>query len=352
MAMAKSRSSLKGWTRTATACLFPRGGESLCYVIAVLSILSLLSYELSRRSVMAADFEGFEAEDDEEEFSRPQPDLFTNAPLSPLPTTLSQSSPESDHGPPKSEEPQTLDSSVRTSAFEEWDEEEFEGIPTQMKEDLPSPAHETGNPDPAVVKPDGSPSRATFFRRFAVEISCISFLITFIINYFTGKRENEHIALAWAARFATKDTIFDKNFSLLGTGDGKDTPLLLKEASDVFKFYASGRRFCQGMLATMELRSRHDLISRILDLVFPRQDTITFEVVMNDDTMDQVVFAVAKKKLAKSMQKEELDLQKYANVIATPPGGRKWVPEELLVVSELKEVAGDLITEAVLEQVQ
>jgi hypothetical protein len=33
------------------------------------------------------------------------------------------------------------------------------------------------------------------------------------------------------------------------------------------------------------------------------------------------------------------------------PSGRKWVSEELAVVSESKEVAGDLITEGVLEQV-
>jgi hypothetical protein len=33
------------------------------------------------------------------------------------------------------------------------------------------------------------------------------------------------------------------------------------------------------------------------------------------------------------------------------PGGRKWVTEELAVVSESKEVAGDMITDVVLDQV-
>lgn len=364
--MAKSGGAgVRGWTRTATGYLFPRGGDTLWYAIAVFSILSLLSYELSRRSVLAADFEGFDAEEDDEEFSSPQPDLFTNTPLSPLPTTLTQSSPESDHGPPQSvESPPSeaegpsppIDAAPKPSApstmFEEWDEDEFEGIPTQIAEEIPSPAPESASPDVAPPKPVIAATRGSFVRRYGIEISCVSFLIAFVINYFTGKKENENIALAWAASFATKDTIFEKNFSLLGTGDGKDTPLLLKEASDIFKFYASGRRFCQGLLATMELRSRHDLISRILDLLLPKQDTITFEVVMNDDAMDQVVFAVAKKKLAKVMQKEERDLQRYASVVATPPAGKKWVPDELLVVSESKEVAGDLITEAVLDQVR
>ncbi|EMS68734.1 hypothetical protein TRIUR3_02209 [Triticum urartu] len=163
-------------------------------------------------------------------------------------------------------------------------------------------------------------------------------------------RQNEAIALAWATKFATRDSIFDKNFSLLGTGDGKDTPLLLKEGQDVFKFYASGRRFCQGVLATMEMRARHDLLSKLLELVFPRKDTITFEVVMNEDAMDHVMVAVARKKAAKAMQKEERDLQKFASVLAPASAGKKWVADELAVVAESKEVAGDMITEAVLDQ--
>jgi len=71
---------------------------------------------------------------------------------------------------------------------------------------------------------------------------------------------------------------------------------------------------------------------------------------MNDDAMDQVVFALAKKKAAKAMQKEVRDLQRFASLVL-PPSNRKWVTDDLGVVSESKEVAGDLITEAVLDQV-
>lgn len=71
---------------------------------------------------------------------------------------------------------------------------------------------------------------------------------------------------------------------------------------------------------------------------------------MNDDAMDNVIFAVAKKKAARGMQKELRDLQRFAGLLS-PPGGRKWVDEELSVISESKEVAGDMITEAVLDQV-
>lgn len=85
-------------------------------------------------------------------------------------------------------------------------------------------------------------------------------------------------------------------------------------------------------------------------MVVPCKDEISFEVYMNDDAMDHIIFAVARKKAAKGMQKDLKDMQRFAGIL-TPPSGRKWVPEELSVISESKEVAADLITEAVLDQV-
>ena len=81
-------------------------------------------------------------------------------------------------------------------------------------------------------------------------------------------------------------------------------------------------RYCQGLLATMELKSRHDLISRIYNFIVPCKDEISFEVYMNDDAMDHVVFAVAKKKAAKAMQKELRDLQRYASLLTLQAGRR------------------------------
>lgn len=100
----------------------------------------------------------------------------------------------------------------------------------------------------------------------------------------------------------------------------------------------------------MELKSRHDLIARLYNMIVPCKDEITFEVYMNDDAMDHVVFALAKKKAAKTMQKELRDLQRFGNLMPAPTN-RKWVADELSVITESKEVAGDLITEAVLDQV-
>ncbi|KAF5182716.1 Coiled-coil domain-containing protein [Thalictrum thalictroides] len=349
-------------TWSSSSLFIPRE-DTLWYYIALLSVLSLLGQELSRCSVLAttADFEGFGDDVDDEDFS--ESSLITDLPIRsnlPPPTTLTpQSDFETDHGPPldSSSSPPLSDpipNKPSSNSFDFWDEDEFEGLPIQenptnlKSPDVASPSKVESD---SKVEIQATPPLPKTLGSFTVEIVCVSFLIAFLFNYFSGKKENENIALAWASRFATKDSIFDKNFSLLGTGDGKDTPLLLKEGQNVFKFYASGRRFCQGMLATMDLQSRHDLISRLYNMIVPCKDEITFEVYMNDDAMDNVVFALAKKKLAKVMHKELRDLQRFASLVTSGPNNRKWVADELMVITESKEVAGDLITETVLDQV-
>ncbi|KAF8111944.1 hypothetical protein N665_0070s0014 [Sinapis alba] len=317
-----------------------------------LTLILCLSFH--QHLLSASQFEGFDAEEDDA--SDDSSDLHHSLPMPTITQSLPDPQPSSDDStsdliPDSDPEPQPDPSSP---PFDFWDEDEFEGLPVEI-ETIDSPltaanATETVDPNTNSTTQDTTVPSMKKKKSYAIEIGCVCFLIALGINYFVGKRENESLALAWAAKFASKDTIFHKNFSLLGVGDGVESPLLLKEALNVFKFYASGRRYCHGLLATMELKSRHDLISRVFNFVVPCKDEITFEVYMNEETMDHVVFAMAKKKAAKTMQKEVKDLQRFAGIVS-PPAGRKWVSEELSVISESKEVAGDMITDTVLEQV-
>ena len=93
-------------------------------------------------------------------------------------------------------------------------------------------------------------------------------------------------------------------------------------------------------------------------MIVPCRDEIAFEVYMNDDAMDHVVFAMAKKKVAKAMHKDVTDLQRFGTLLSAPSAtatatatARKWVADDLAVISESKEVANDLITDAVIDQV-
>ncbi|KAK9676412.1 hypothetical protein RND81_11G075100 [Saponaria officinalis] len=322
-----------------------------------LLLLHLLHHHSLPTSASTHHFEGFGDDDldlDSDEFDNSPPIRLSDPPT----LTQSDSLPPSSLPSDSSASPSPPSISTPSKLSDYWDEDEFEGLPIEIT-DLPpkTPNHAAADAEvdagdkPAVEVAEAEPQTLnSIVAKYTIEIICVSFLVIFLINYFTGKKENENLALAWAAKFATKDAIFEKNFSLLGVGEGDDSPLLLKEGQNVFKFYASGRRYCQGLLATMELKSRHDLISRVYNAMVPSKDEISLEVYMNDESMDQVVFAVARKKMAKTMFKELPDLQRFGSVMPTPTG-RKWVSDELSVVSESKEVAADLITEAVLDQV-
>jgi hypothetical protein len=350
-----AKRGLVGLLPTTMAVLFPRL-DRLWWYLALVSAIALLGQELARTSAMAApaEFEGFGEDSDELE-----DETSSVFPVLVPPPVLTQSGFETDRGPPEeeikvskpSEIPNPTENPKPTikSHSDYWDEDEFEGLPpvelTPPTNTNPSetPEANQGSRKPKNLPPAGPQS-------YYIEFFCVTFLIAFAVNYFFGRRQNEQIALAWAAQFATKDGIFEKNFSLLGTGDGNDTPLLLKEGQNVFKFYASGRRYCQGLLATIELQSRHDLISRMYNYIVPCKDEVNIEVYMNEDGMDAVVFALARKKAAKGMHKDTRDLQQYASLL-TPPSNRKWLSEELVAIAESREVALDLVTDTVLDQV-
>jgi len=75
------------------------------------------------------------------------------------------------------------------------------------------------------------------------------------------------------------------------------------------------------------------LISRMYNSIVPCKDEVNIEVYMNEYGMDVVVFALARKKSAKSMHKDTRDLQQYASLFM-PLSNRKWLREELVAIAE------------------
>ncbi|KAH6777029.1 glutamate-cysteine ligase [Perilla frutescens var. frutescens] len=137
-------------------------------------------------------------------------------------------------------------------------------------------------------------------------------------------KENANFALTWVRKFVTK------NFSLLGIDETDDSLLLLKESNNVFKFYASGRGFYLGLVVMMELKSRYDLILRLYNVWESYMGEIIFEIYMNDDSFDQLLFTLIRKELEEILQKEPSFLQRFASLI-NHPNGRKWVTKEMQV---------------------
>ncbi|KAL6753605.1 hypothetical protein V8C86DRAFT_2438365 [Haematococcus lacustris] len=168
-----------------------------------------------------------------------------------------------------------------------------------------------------------------------IEAGAAVLMVLFFINVLWGRRVNQSLADSWASTFAQPGGLFDKNFSLLGTGDSGS--VLMKEAGNCYKFYASGRRHVQGLLATLQLKARQDLLSRFWNLVNPGEDLVTFEAFMTEAAMPPMVLAV--------------DVATYTKRI-TPPKDLfpSWPVDRLHIMAEHSTLFTELFGEPKLQQ--
>eukprot|EP00271_Cylindrocystis_brebissonii_P011871 TRINITY_DN29859_c0_g1_i1.p1 TRINITY_DN29859_c0_g1~~TRINITY_DN29859_c0_g1_i1.p1 ORF type:complete len:533 (+),score=90.73 TRINITY_DN29859_c0_g1_i1:32-1600(+) len=363
--------------------------DRLWWWIALVAVLSLLSHEIARSSgfgmVSATELEGFGEEDgievEDEESIIPVVTPTVRPVVSGFQT---EKGPPSNDGSASDEDDdesaedelsvddagedfqvpivapirlvEEVAEQAEMAAASLWDEDEFEGVPPPGAEPL------TGNTQQTTKDKKANRSNASSNRRrptgpskplgpsdFIIEGATVIFLILYGINFWFGKQANEKVAVAWARQFAAENSVFEKNFSLLGTGDGVDEPLITKDTQNTFKFYASGRRYVDGLLATLDLQYRHDLITMLWYRVAPKTDTVTIEVWMADEYMEPFVLAVTKKRSVKLFQRENKDLKELGSIIDFS-ARRRWPSDELAVISDSKEAALEILSEPLVDQ--
>ncbi len=144
-----------------------------------------------------------------------------------------------------------------------------------------------------------------------MEISCVILLILYAFNYIYGRRKNDDIAETW---YKSVETLFKEQFSQLGYYSNTQVGVqgvFIKDSDSSFKFYASGRRNCIGVLCTLELRKRQDLLSLFLACfdLSTMSDTLTIEIPL--EHMDPLVFAVIPKRKATGMKRDWTDLKYF-----------------------------------------
>eukprot|EP01006_Ploeotia_vitrea_P044185 TRINITY_DN66816_c8_g16_i1.p1 TRINITY_DN66816_c8_g16~~TRINITY_DN66816_c8_g16_i1.p1 ORF type:complete len:506 (-),score=304.31 TRINITY_DN66816_c8_g16_i1:99-1616(-) len=222
--------------------------------------------------------------------------------------------------------------SMRDSAAvdpeELYDEDEFEGIQAAAAATKRSKRQGGGSVPPSPLDlaaskasqakdgAAGATARAAELLKrdwseYKYELVGVAFVIAYIINYFIGKRKNDAIAQTW---FTTFQPVFEEQFERLGAYAGDQEGMILKESPSLYRFYASGRRYCTGMLATLDLVGRHDFFSMILGLLdmATTRDTITLEFPMDDACMENFVFAIMPKKHVKRLRRTLPDLTDFA----------------------------------------
>ena len=183
------------------------------------------------------------------------------------------------------------------------------------------------------------------FARYALELASAGLIALYIGVYIVGRRANKDIAEAWAKAFIFKGQVFDKNFSSLGPDS---QPVLMKESGNVFKFYATGRRYCMGLLAELTLLARQDALSMLWQLLSPTEDLLRIEVFMTEDAMPPVVLAIATPRHARAMQRDNKDVIKFTKRLTV--GKEYSFGEKLWVLAEHSSVFQDLFSDPKIQQ--
>lgn len=146
--------------------------------------------------------------------------------------------------------------------MEYWDEDEFEGLFVEEEVKVESifvvfvdslEEKVLGIED---VKEKFIKMWSLFF--FYLEVLGVIFFLIYGVVFWFGRKENEKIVFVWVIEFVGMDVILEKNFSMIGFGDKLEVFFLIKEGQNIFKFYVSGRRYCEFFMVILVFKNCQD----------------------------------------------------------------------------------------------
>jgi len=199
---------------------------------------------------------------------------------------------------------------------EETDDDDFEGV-GQVEKPVKPPPRKRISFGP------------TETQNYYMEYAALVFIAVYAVNFFLGSKKNNRIAQNWYRNY---EEWFKTQFSTTGS--------LLKESQFSYKFYASGRRYCTGMLVTMNLRKRHDLFSLLMEAGGGSEDSIVIEIPMMEDDMEPFVFAITRKKAEKKMKKNNKDLDTLSLSIKS-----RVLPDSLVLLTDTPDLEAAFLDE-------
>jgi len=224
------------------------------------------------------------------------------------------------------EEPDQNDDSEHDEYDPFTDEEEFIGYNKEKPKSKPN--------DLKLVRVPGYLRPG--WQAFHLELLTLVGIFVYAANFFTGKNKNSKLATSW---FKAHKPVLEQHFSIVGD-DGMSTEpqsgVLVKESESVYTLWCTGRQYCEGMLVELRLLKRHDLVSVISQLLRPKSEVIKVTVYMDEEDMDNFVFALLPKKQASKYQKELQDLSFFCG---EKKSAERFGLPDYCILSEIGEVA-------------
>ncbi|GAV03927.1 hypothetical protein RvY_14291 [Ramazzottius varieornatus] len=199
---------------------------------------------------------------------------------------------------------------------EEYDPLEFEGF----EEDAPTGAGRGVSKQPDLKIAEVPIVAGRNWEHYMVEYLLTGCLLLYLIWYASGKTTNSKLCDAW---LASNLDILKNQFSLIGDegtskeiqtsesildGEGGQGLQFIKEADHVFSLWCSGRLHVEGMIVTLKLKKRQDLINSFWRIIRPTNDQLVLRVYMEKEDMDTFVLCLGKKSATARLQKEMTEL--------------------------------------------
>lgn len=182
------------------------------------------------------------------------------------------------------------------------------------------------------------------WQAFYLELITLVGILVYAANFFTGKSKNSKLATAW---FKSHKPLLEQHFSIVGDDGMSKEPqsgVLVKESESVYTLWCTGRQYCEGMLVELRLLKRHDLVSVMSQIMRPRSEMIKITVYMDDEDMDNFVFALLPRKQATKYQKELQDLSYFCG---EKKSADRFNLPNYSILSESGEVTDSILTQQV-----
>ncbi|GLD97633.1 hypothetical protein PINS_up006323 [Pythium insidiosum] len=180
-------------------------------------------------------------------------------------------------------------------------------------------------------------------RTYWVEGATWLFVGLYGVNYLLGKRKNRQIADEW---LEASEPHLVKEFAYTGSSAEPRVGLLV-DSTNNFKYYCTGRRFCSRLVVDLELKSRHDIFSRVLGTIISSPDYLTFDVGLNALDLDPIVFAISKKTQFNSLVKLFPELVSLAKRLPSND-----VPESFCVAADNIETPKTAMTRQLVKHLE
>jgi len=180
---------------------------------------------------------------------------------------------------------------------------------------------------------------------YEMEMIAISAAMVYLVVFLWGSRRNKAIAEEF---LTTMRPWLAKQFAEVGVSADEGSQLT-KVSANEYRLFSTGRRNCEGMLVTLQLAPRQDLIAFLVSFVLPSWwlDNVLVEFPLAD--MQPFVFAALPVRTAKAEHRDAPDLVDLAAPVSKPCSvtGVKAKPSQVssfAFVTDCPEVLSTLLT--------